>query len=80
MEPSDTQRTVLKLTCVDQPECRVSLEPEGSLLTLQEGNTLTLVIPQSDAEGIEISHLPDGLIVGVWSGAPIQILDDSPDR
>jgi hypothetical protein len=67
--PASQKRVVLTLTCIDAPSVIVSFEPEGAVHTLRRDDWFRVEIVGPDEGDVEVSYLPDGLVVGAWSGA-----------
>ena len=64
---------LFEIACTDTPQCSVSFEPEGSLHTLREGDVFDVEVVGPGSGRVEIVFLPDGLIVGAWSGADTRV-------
>jgi hypothetical protein len=52
------------LTCIGAPKCNVFFEPEGAEVELASGDLFTVEIAGPQLDGLEISFVPDGIIVG----------------
>ena len=54
------------LTCIKAPKCKVFFEPEGAEVELAAGDLFTVEITGPELDGLEISFVPDGIIVGAY--------------
>jgi hypothetical protein len=63
------------LTCLDADEVVVSFEPEGMQHTLVRGDYFRVEMVGPDDGDPEISHSPDGLVVGRWTTADLRVWD-----
>ena len=77
---ANAKRIVLTLTCLDAPTVSVSFEPEGAEHTLARGDWFRVEITGPDDGDPEISYIPDGLIIGAWSGAATRVWNKTGDE
>ena len=64
------------MTCLEGDGCEVSFEPEGAVIPLRVGERLHVEITGEDNDALEISYLPDGIVVGAyWNGASTRVFD-----
>jgi hypothetical protein len=77
---ANAKRIVLTLTCLDAPAVTVWFEPEGAEHTLARGDWFHVEITGRDHGDPEISHVPDGLIIGAWSGAATRVWNKAGDE
>jgi len=67
------KRILLTVTCIEAPSVLVSFEPEGAEHLLVAGDWFKVEIVGSKDGEPEITYLPDGLIIGAWSGATTRV-------
>ena len=65
--------TVIRLGCINAPSCSVFFEPEGAEHILREGDVFTVEISGALPGHVEISFVPDGIIVGAWNRATTRV-------
>lgn len=81
MSDSDSREmATLTLTCLDAEECTVAFEPWGSEYLLKRHDALYVRFLRSDMDHIEISYMPDRLIVGLWTDAEISVSNRAGER
>ncbi len=66
-------RVAFTVTCVDAPSVVVSFEPEGAQHQLAAGDWFKVEIVGAEGGEPEISYVPDGLIIGAWTGARTRV-------
>lgn len=59
----------LLLTALACDSCEVAFEPEGAVVSLRRGDVFTADISGPGTGVVEVSCSPEGITIGVWSGA-----------
>jgi hypothetical protein len=77
---NELRSVVLSVACLEQPECKVSFEPEGSTHVLSTDDVLRVQISGPGGGDIDVAHLPDGLIIGAWRGAETRVWNKAGDE
>ena len=73
-------RVKLSLTCIREPSCVVSFEPEGAQHELVAGDIFHVEIVGSGSGEVEIVHRPHGLSVWAWGGAETTVHNKAGNR
>ena len=64
------------VTCLEGPGCTVYFEPEGAEIPLSSGGLLRVELTWDGDGGLEISHVPDGLVIGAhWTHSTTRVWD-----
>ena len=77
MDSTEANNTTVRLLVsnLSHDACTVALEPLGGVVTVPKGELVRVEISGPGDGIVEISYAPNGLIVGEWSGASTQVLD-----
>jgi hypothetical protein len=65
----------LTLTCLEADECTVYFEPWGTEHLLERDNSFTIATWALASGHIEVSFVPNGIIVGITSNDEINVHD-----
>lgn len=73
---SESPMPSLRLTCLDMDATRIFIEPWGNEILLRAGEALTVNSNGFLTGHVEVSVVPEGVVIGFTSNAEMEVLDE----